>query len=482
MKNTLLKPIISKHMRIVLAIMLTIVLLLFIAVLLQPRALLLAGAALKTTTVTCADISEVSSEECDALKALYDSTDGKEWLFAKNWFQSPEPCTWFGVICSGDEPQKHINELSLSNNGMKGSLPGKISQLKYLTRLSLQSNQINGTIPVELSSLDRLTWLDLSQNQLAGQIPPGLGLIKNLEILSLSYNQLSDSIPPELGKLTGLRILYLNFNQLDGTIPIELGKCIELQQLYLSGNHLTGAIPPELGNLTNLVSLNLEANELTGALPKELGKLENLERLFVQDNHLTGELPKELSAASKLTSFVVSSNAFSGIIPGSYTALTELSSENGQYVDFSYNMLTTDDVGLSNFLAQCNPGWQNTQTVPPQDMTAQSTSNGVRLTWSPIAYQSNSGYYEISYSTSHDGPYKVHGKTTDKSVAYYLVDDLNVDQEYYFQIRSYTPPHPSQKNELWSIYTPPIRIQYTGQMSTDINALQHPIFLPLVRK
>lgn len=482
MKVNLLKQPGSYRMRIVLASLICIILVLIIAIVIQPGAFKLVGAALKNSTTTCADISQIPAKECAALQALHTSTSGQEWLHAGNWFQSEEPCTWYGVICTGTDTEKHIAELYLSNNGMIGPLPVELDQLENLTKLGLQGNQINSTIPIELTSLDQLTWLDLSQNQLTGLIPAEFGEMKNLEILSLSYNQLSGPIPPELGELKALRILYLNYNQLDGPIPAELGACTQLQQLYLSGNQLTGEIPPELGELANLVALNLEANDLTGAIPAELGKLANLERLFIQDNRLTGALPEGLSALSMLVSLAISSNSFSGAIPDSYVSLNGLSNENGHMVDFGYNMLTTDNQALSAFLAVRDPTWQNTQTIPPGNLTAQSTSDGIQLTWSPIAYHSNTGYYEISYSTSLDGPYTVHGTTTDKADTSYLATGLTADQEYYFRIRTHTPPHPIQKNELWSAYTSPVKIIFVGQMSIDISNLQHPIFLPLVRK
>jgi len=88
----------------------------------------------------------VAQIECEALMALYVSTDGTNWTDNNNWDTASAVSTWFGVAVSGGQ----------------------------VTGLSLGMNQLTGTIPPEIGNLSNLTTLYLSNDQLTGPIPPGL--------------------------------------------------------------------------------------------------------------------------------------------------------------------------------------------------------------------------------------------------------------------------------------------------------------------
>ncbi|NLE06995.1 MAG: hypothetical protein GX638_19620, partial [Crenarchaeota archaeon] len=180
------------------------------------------------STVTIAPYNYLKSE-CEVLVALYQSTDGTNWIRNNNWLSNPDLETWHG--------------LSFKD----------LSDKKVVRTMGLSINQLNGSIPPELGDLTELRHLYLDGNQLSG------------------------NIPVELGNLTYLESLYLNNNQLSGNIPVELGNLTNLEYLNLYTNHLSGRIPAELGNLTNLRTLNLFLNQLSGNIPAELGNLTNLE-------------------------------------------------------------------------------------------------------------------------------------------------------------------------------------------------------------
>ena len=68
-----------------------------------------------------------------ALVDLHQSTQGDLWTVATNWLSgSLSPCYWFGVSCVSDV----VVALSLSSNGVGGSLPGSIGTLSNLTCVS----------------------------------------------------------------------------------------------------------------------------------------------------------------------------------------------------------------------------------------------------------------------------------------------------------------------------------------------------------
>ena len=296
-----------------------------------------AGEGTATITATAGDAlgtSEITVENPDraALVALYEATDGPNWVSNEGWLTDAPLGEWYGVDTNGpgrvirlylggrwdSEAQVYIP------HGLTGPIPPELGSLANLTVLNLGSNQLTGPIPPELGSLADLTSLSLSGNELTGPIPPELGSLANLTWLSLERNLLSGPIPPELGSLANLTRLYLGGNLLSGPIPPELGSLANLTWLYLWGNQLSGPIPPELGSLANLTWLYLWGNELTGPIPPELGSLANLTWLSLQRNQLTGPIPPELGNLANLTWLNLVGNQLSGPIPPSLLRLDEL--------------------------------------------------------------------------------------------------------------------------------------------------------------
>jgi hypothetical protein len=106
----------------------------------------------------CTDTAttDVSQTECEALVALYASTNGAGWSDSTNWNTANSSVnSWYGVEVSGGQ----------------------------VTSLSLNSNQFTGNIPQELEKITNLMFLVLDSNQLTGFIPPELGNLTNLKSL-----------------------------------------------------------------------------------------------------------------------------------------------------------------------------------------------------------------------------------------------------------------------------------------------------------
>ncbi len=270
------------------------------------------------------DLDELRLSICtdkDALIALYEATDGDNWVSNQNWLSNRSIGTWYGVIT--DENDRVI-ELDLSENELNGAIPSELGHLAFLEGLYLSENQLSGSIPSAISVLANLIELDLWTNELTGPIPPELGRLANLEMLHLGANELSGPIPTELGNLTNLEQLGLYTNKLSGVIPAELGDLTNLEWLSLTENQLSGPIPPKLDQLSNLTALYLGQNKLSGTIPPELGNLTNLENLFLQSNQLSGEIPSELGNLTKLTGLSLWGNGLSGTMPSELGNLTEL--------------------------------------------------------------------------------------------------------------------------------------------------------------
>jgi hypothetical protein len=163
----------------------------------------------------------------------------------------------------------------------------------------------------------------------------------------------------------------------------------------------------------------------------------------------------------------LSYNQLEGEIPAS---LTNLKLER---FDVEYNMLTASDPDVIALLNSLNPGWENSQTVPPTNVqVSDQTSTTVRLTWSPILYQAHGGHYQVGYTQQPTIPYQIHGNTPDKTANSYTATNLCPGKSYRFGVRTYTPEHLNQLSALYSLYSPEVRATLAPR---QVNLLLLPI-------
>ena len=264
------------------------------------------------------------------LVALYNATDGPNWVNNDNWLTDAPLGDWYGVdmdasgrVVRIDLGGRYVNDEWVSHR-LSGQIPAELGKLDSLQGLSLHRNDLTGPVPPQLGNLANLERLSLHGNDLSGAIPARLGNLANLERLSLHGNDLSGAIPARLGNLANLKYLGLSANRLTGPIPPELGNLANLQKLQLVANRLSGPIPRELGNLANLEELSLYYNALTGSIPSELGSLTKLGYLALSNNRLTGQIPPELGNLTDLYSLYLSGNALTGPVPAELGNLASL--------------------------------------------------------------------------------------------------------------------------------------------------------------
>ncbi|MBV7328781.1 fibronectin type III domain-containing protein [Chloroflexi bacterium TSY] len=111
---------------------------------------------------SCTNVTEISQAECEALTALYGSTDGPNWSNNTGWLQTNAPCSWLGITCTGNT----ITRLALPTNQLNGSVPPELDKLSGLNELHLHGNRLSGRIPVRLGNLANLTLVNLQANHL----------------------------------------------------------------------------------------------------------------------------------------------------------------------------------------------------------------------------------------------------------------------------------------------------------------------------
>lgn len=281
-------------------------------------------------------VMDVSQSEKAALKALFDSTNGPNWINNAGWDFSTPVTTyddqaktgWHGIIVDNG----HVVFLDLNYNNLDGFIPSEIGQLEYLKLLGTETNNLNGSIPEEIGKLINLEFLSLSNNKLSGDIPQTIYDLIYLSYFALSKNMLTGELSSKLTKLTDLGVISLHLNQLSGEIPLQIGNLQKLGHLSLACNQLTGSIPPEIGQLKNLSNIFLYNNKLTGVIPPEIGLLKNLEMLSLEENQLSGKIPPEISAKY----IFLNSNLLEGTIPYlSVSHFLDISSNQFRFIDFS---------------------------------------------------------------------------------------------------------------------------------------------------
>ena len=119
-----------------------------------------------------------------ALVALYNATDGPNWVDNTNWLTDAPLGEWYGV---DTDRQGRVVRLDLSG--------GWDNEARTYTLHGL-----SGPIPPELDGLSNLRYLKLNRNDLWGPIPPELGTLSNLETPRTRRPRQSEASEPWLGQ------------------------------------------------------------------------------------------------------------------------------------------------------------------------------------------------------------------------------------------------------------------------------------------
>jgi hypothetical protein len=116
-----------------------------------------------------------------------------------------------------------------------------------------------------------------------------------------------------------------------------------------------------------------------------------------------------------------------------------------------YNGLCTENIALLNFLSTVAPDWEETQTIPPENLALSSAgTTAMELSWTPIAYIANHGGYRVYYSSFAEGPFTFYEETPDKTTSSMVVDSLPPGFTYHFYIQAITYRHGLKLNDVIS--------------------------------
>ena len=188
----------------------------------------------------------------------------------------------------------------------------------------------------------------------------------------------------------------------------------------------------------HVTGIDLTNNSLAGAIPTSIGDLSFLQQFTVFHNLLSGGIPPEIGDLSLLVILNLAGNQLSGEIPVTLVNLTNLTSLN-----LGSNQLKVSDPDLLDYLGTHAPWGADSQTVEPTNLTfSGGDASSVILTWKPIQYAWDDGYYEVGISQTPGGPYTFDtpDRTSDKWASSLQVGGLLPRTTYYFVVRTVTLP------------------------------------------
>ena len=332
-----------------------------------------------TVTAIAGDVqgtAEIRVENLDraALVALYNATDGPNWLDSENWLTDAPLGEWHGVTTASEG---RVTSLFFWSNNLRGTIPPELGMLKDLTFLNIGANALTGPIPVELGDIAQLEEAYFQFNDLSGSIPEALGGLQRLRKLGLNHNGFTGAVPENVLRLPRLEFLNLSANDLAGVIDWNLEWRSHLTEMRIdqtdlcmvarrsldpwlasirfrgdrcsveeTGRHALESLFEAAGGtnwrqnanwataapldtwfgvsaIADVVNaVELGDNGLSGPIPREITALARLSSLDLSGNRLEGGLPAQASDLVSLKRLRVNDNGLVGPLPMELTALS----------------------------------------------------------------------------------------------------------------------------------------------------------------
>ncbi|AES87007.1 putative leucine-rich repeat-containing, plant-type, leucine-rich repeat domain, L [Medicago truncatula] len=222
-------------------------------------------------------------------------------------------------------PLRDLQELSMSNCDLSGSLDSSLSRLQNLSVIILYRNNFSSSLPETFANFKNLTTLNLRKCGLIGTFPQKIFQIRTLSVIDLSGNPNLQVFFPDYSLSESLHSIILRNTSFSGPLPHNIGNMTNLLELDLSYCQLYGTLPNSLSNLTQLIWLDLSHNDLSGVIPSYLFTLPSLEEIYLASNQFS-KFDEFINVSSNVMEFLdLSSNNLSGPFPTSIFQLRSLS-------------------------------------------------------------------------------------------------------------------------------------------------------------
>ncbi|XP_073126464.1 uncharacterized protein At4g06744-like [Henckelia pumila] len=201
-----------------------------------------------------------------------------------------------------------------NSNNFKGTIPSKISELKFLFELDLSNNKYTCEFPYQVLGATKLTFLDLRFNTFSGLVPAQVFTL-DVDVLFINNNYFNQRLPDNLGSTPALYLTLAN-NNFTGPIPRSIGRAAKtLLEILLLNNQLSGCLPSEIGLLEKMTLFDASRNCLTGPIPQSFACLTQIQILNLTHNQLYGPVPELVCKLPNLGNLSLSYNYFTEVGP-----------------------------------------------------------------------------------------------------------------------------------------------------------------------
>lgn len=394
------------------------------------KTLIAAWVSLALNSVAVADDITLHPGTQETLRAIYQATDGDNWVNNAGWSADGEiTCDAFGLSCAPDAMVY---------------FPAREDWPITLVELRLPSNNLVGSLPQDLSQLSRLHHLDLSDNSLTGPVPSGW---KTWLSFDISHNDFTGSIAEDTWShmMTSIDASYNRISGLPAENLTYLGHTnrTEFQLFDMSHNAFT-AVPAEIAEMQFWWApgtVSFADNQLT-AFPEVLTQVDGLTYLDLSHNQISGELPQiELP----FTSLNLAYNQLSGELPATLLQSTNMSEAESGGLTLDFNALHSTDGSMLAFLEAAGAGdFALSQTRDPADLQLLATTHdAATLSFSAEATEPDTdGGYVVQLAQSINGPFDDVLTISDRSSSTLTIDGLSPQTDYWVRVLSFSEIDP----------------------------------------